>query len=430
MTALMNVSGLWLMFFSLVLVRHYSLGASVDYPEEYPDDAHLPAIVTKMVTLGRSVQVYVPKEYFVYKKPEGHVPAHVGNIVNVKDTKFFQGLHAWLYNHDEYKSDPHYIQGRLTQDYHLYTQNINEAMLCYPRCKFGAEEETHVDRKGINRTFYFDRDYRQLVRFEVVPKYRSKFKGCEFIGFFIEPADMDNDHWDTDYKDPRCITMAPYVHSVYYPHPKPGHKPWNIHPDRDILLTYFGSARKGRKSVLDGIYRALSKPRDFQILADKTIKYPFFSPDRNTREHEDNTRWAGEGHMKDRASSAFMKEAWDLYVNSIFSWQPEGDTPTRRAFYDSWMFGCIPVIPTSVAEVYKQLFKGLAFQDIPLEECVVVVEDAIHDNGEQLLRYVAAITHEEVETKRRNMRELAPIMQWGWYVFILSFSFLLHSFCK
>ena len=105
----MNVSGLWLMFFSLVLVRHYSLGASVDYPEEYPDDAHLPAIVTKMVTLGRSVQVYVPKEYFVYKKPEGHVLAHVGNIVNVKDTKFFQGLHTWLYNHDEYKSDPHYI---------------------------------------------------------------------------------------------------------------------------------------------------------------------------------------------------------------------------------------------------------------------------------------------------------------------------------
>ena len=118
--------------------------------------------------------------------------------------------------------------------------------------------------------------------------------------------------------------------------------------------------------------------------------------------------------MKDRASSAFMIEAWELYVNSIFSWQPEGDTPTRRAFYDSWMFGCIPVISSSVAKVYKELYKGLAFQDIPLEECVVVVDDAIHDDGEKLIKYVAAITHEEVETKRRNMRELAPIMQWGW----------------
>merc|ERR1711916_227235 len=79
----------------------------------------------------------------------------------------------------------------------------------------------------------------------------------------------------------------------------------------------------GRKDVLDGIYRAMSKPRDFKILADKTIKYLFFSPDKKTRDNEDNTRWAGVGHMKDRASSSFMKEAWELYVNSIFSWRRE-----------------------------------------------------------------------------------------------------------
>ena len=49
------------------------------------------------------------------------------------------------------------------------------------------------------------------------------------------------------------------------------------------------------------------------------------------------------------------------------------------------------------------------------------MDNAIHDDGEQLIRYVAAITHEEVEAKRRNMRELAPIMQWGWCVLSLSF---------
>jgi len=74
--------------------------------------------------------------------------------------------------------------------------------------------------------------------------------------------------------------------------------------------------------------------------------------------------------MNERETSEFFLDAWELYATSYFSWQPQGDTPTRRAFYDSWMLGCIPVIDETAAEVYEQLFKGLAFQDYALREMV------------------------------------------------------------
>merc|ERR1711916_132208 len=44
----------------------------------------------------------------------------------------------------------------------------------------------------------------------------------------------------------------------------------------------------------------------------------------------------------------------------------------------------------------------------------MVVDDELYENGDELIRYLASITAEEIARKRRNMRALAPIMQWGW----------------
>ena len=55
----------------------------------------------------------------------------------------------------------------------------------------------------------------------------------------------------------------------------------------------------------------------------------------------------------------FYMFCWELYAKSIFSYQPSGDSLTRRAFYDSWMFNCIPVISESSAKEYSLLFDGL-----------------------------------------------------------------------
>jgi hypothetical protein len=39
-----------------------------------------------------------------------------------------------------------------------------------------------------------------------------------------------------------------------------------------------------------------------------------------------------------------LLKGWEIYLNSVFCYMPHGDSPTRRAFYDAWLFGCIPVI--------------------------------------------------------------------------------------
>ena len=54
------------------------------------------------------------------------------------------------------------------------------------------------------------------------------------------------------------------------------------------------------------------------------------------------------------------------------------------------------------------------FQDIPLQDCVVVVDDDVFKDGRALIHLLAATPHKEVEKMRRNIRILAPIMQWGW----------------
>jgi hypothetical protein len=78
-----------------------------------------------------------------------------------------------------------------------------------------------------------------------------------------------------------------------------------------------------------------------------------------------------------------------MYATSYFSWQPAGDSVTRRAFYDSWLFGCIPVISNSSALVYEQLFNGIPFIEHPLRDIAVVVDDEMFYEGFKLIAYLA-----------------------------------------
>ena len=64
--------------------------------------------------------------------------------------------------------------------------------------------------------------------------------------------------------------------------------------------------------------------------------------------------WLQDEHL--HSHDAPYITAWELYAQSVFCLQPPGDSPTRRAFYDSLLFGCIPVISKSAAESYTYLF--------------------------------------------------------------------------
>jgi hypothetical protein len=95
------------------------------------------------------------------------------------------------------------------------------------------------------------------------------------------------------------------------------------------MIKYAGEVNK--ESYPSGIKKLFSAPLVF-----------------NNHNHE-SLHWGNE---------TFYSNCWKLYSKSVFSWQPFGDSPTRRGFYDSWMFGCIPVISNSSAKEYSLLFRG------------------------------------------------------------------------
>ena len=119
---------------------------------------------------------------------------------------------------------------------------------------------------------------------------------------------------------------------------------------------------------------------------------------------------------KETYVDTFFAEAWGNYAHSIFSWQPSGDSPTRRAFYDSWLFGCIPVIPEHSLPIYNLLFKGTIFtkENILLEDIVVVLPHSVATDGAAVLEHLSNISVEEIELRRSRLRAAAPLMQWGW----------------
>ena len=95
-----------------------------------------------------------------------------------------------------------------------------------------------------------------------------------------------------------------------------------------------------------------------------------------------------------------------MYASSVFSWQPWGDTSTRRAFYDSWMFGSIPVIHVKSAHDYENIFRGLLFRaaGIALNDTALVLDGYTFCNGERLLEVLACMPMEEIERRCSNMR--------------------------
>lgn len=69
------------------------------------------------------------------------------------------------------------------------------------------------------------------------------------------------------------------------------------------------SCRQGRLETLMSLYREKNKrPRQYKVMASDDIDFLFYSPNEKDRFHEDSSRWADSGHMKDRSKSSFLKE--------------------------------------------------------------------------------------------------------------------------
>ena len=302
----------------------------------------------------------------VYRERHPGVPFR---IENERANESLRPVHAWLKVHNEYLAGI-YLLHRSHHDRRLFTNNISEADLCYPGC-------THVlGTHGPHAA--------QILRFQVKPGSAMLFNGCHDLTIGIEILMTP------------CSFSVPYWHSIYYPGGPSSQTPWNT-TTRTKLLCYVGGTIRGigRGSVIDMLYV------DYFTKAQEPL---FF-----------NDTVGPTGVRPDNLQQLF-EHVWEMYASSIFSWQPEGDTETRRGFYDSWMCGCIPVISRSAACTYGGLFGGTIFAAPrpSLEDVVVVLDDTVMYDATSIMNHLRAISYEEITRRRQRMAELALLMQWGW----------------
>jgi len=117
-----------------------------------------------------------------------------------------------------------------------------------------------------------------------------------------------------------------------------------------------------------------------------------------------------------RAAASFYQRSWELYAHSTFCWQPAGDTPTRRGFYDAWMFGCIPVVSNTSARTYGRLYGGLFWQDLQVSfrDVAVVLPDTEFYRGDSLFKVLDALSDVHIRMRQDALKRLAPYLQWSY----------------
>ena len=308
---------------------------------------------------------------------------YVGRPLNLEKSQLSPDLYPikdWLRLHTEYYAYS-YVYLRLKNDFTI-VHSAREADICFGGCD--EANETAPTMTGQNPVFLVPQD-----------KENSMFP-CTKMDFGIEFFAVDG----IDYT---CHAAAPYVSSIYSPNAS-AVTPWNLPLARNTLLGFYGGVQRGtrRKEIVHEMlnYSAIHQPEN----NDGHFNAYFSAP------REVNTR--RDGYTDD----TFYAEAWNLYAHSYFSWQPHGDTPTRRAFYDSWLFGCIPVVSSKSAWFYNLIFKGKLFSGphFAFDDIAVVLPWHLPEDGATILEHLSKISLEEIRTRQSKLRSLAPLMQWGW----------------
>ena len=263
------------------------------------------------------------------------------------------------------------------------TPNPKEADICFPTCR---NWKYHPPDSSWRK---------QYVHFEV--RNGAMFDGCsKYISF--NPELIGKAAFDPA-KDPRevkCSIGVPYFHGVYAPAEEWDMAPWDLSLDRDTLLSFFGGVWRKKvrwefHSAAGNVARQLAANESAVAGLRNQTDQPYYRIYYNTPLESEAVKkifpemvvssQKRSAHIKAMqymwTSDAMYELAWLTYATSQFCWNPHGDTPTRRAFYDAWMFGCIPVIPSSAVVHYSRIFGGhfYDYHKITLADIVVVVPD-------------------------------------------------------
>jgi hypothetical protein len=348
---------------------------------------HLQAILTK----GLNLSIYIPFPLGKFVARGGSSKAYVRGATPWKadsalPLKEVPKASGWLWIHSEYEMTAYMLE-RIKREMHV-VPTVAEADICFLSCEQNISHLVQADAcKGHQESttapsecshFFFRGKpimtdphhpylyHNQKLRFDIPVSKRNDWADCKELWLHFESmAAADRDEHDS------CLVVVPYIHSIAMPTKHALSQaaqatstpaasttsttsstastmtmtaPWELATNRTSLLFFVGGLARGldigvdRKAIADGLTQAAKELRPGDP---KSIFH-----------HHQNAFDVGEltggdivdsqepsavsdGTFERRQLGLLLGAAWEGYATSEFSWQPGGDTSTRRAFYVS-----------------------------------------------------------------------------------------------
>jgi len=268
--------------------------------------------------------------------------------------------------------------------------------------------ETHTminhDEYQLNKYFLFLFDYCKRVD-NCLIKFVNNKSEAEITLLFVDSQTIvfENN------KDGRIMKFGieydipiPYLTGIYSIADK--NNIYNYNNKRSYLLSYVGGSWRGLYNE-SGYSKRHITIEQFQEYSNnrKTEKYKqlFFCPILAKSHSEEGMLGWGAGN--------FGIKAKDAYWNSVYSWHPYGDTPTRRAFYEAILLGNIPIICKSSFDIYKNLLIG----EENVQKIAIVLNDDVFYDAQFVFNHLYSISEHEIYKRRMCINNVYRRLQWN-----------------
>ena len=109
--------------------------------------------------------------------------------------------------------------------------------------------------------------------------------------------------------------------------------------------------------------------------------------------------------------SGGLSMAW-VYSHALFCAQPHGDSPSRKAFFDALLFGCIPIVLDAAQPDARPRAPALPFSwALPWRNMSLLLSR--HDWHYRLVAAVQAVPPHRIRAMQRAIAEAAHLVQWS-----------------
>ena len=252
--------------------------------------------------------------------------------------------------------------------------------------------------------------FKALFEFNVILNYSNKIlkfvneeSDCDIKISFLRPNSFNGNIIISNMKSGRTIRFG-IEHDIPIPYFTGLYLKSNIckkfNNRREYLISYIGGIWRGEKNIYGKSKREIVINKFLEINNNYSGKI-FYAPlVAESHHHEGKLGWE---------KGEFGKKAKLVYINSTFSWQPYGDTPTRRAFYEALLCGNIPIISKTSYSVYKNLLIG----EHNLNRIAIVLDDSKFYNGEFIINYLLNIDEKTILLYKENIDNIKDRLQWN-----------------